>query len=134
MFANTNMGGMSLGFPDVCKTPTPVGPVPLPYPNISTGATGNPATAAMTVLCLCMPVHNQMTMTLMSNGDEAGVLGGVVSNLIIGPQDYNLGSFRIFMQGPPVQRLTSLTGHNGIVDNGVGVSIAPSQPKLLTLG
>ena len=27
-------GGMSIVFPDVCKTPTPGGPVPIPYPNI----------------------------------------------------------------------------------------------------
>ena len=28
-------GGMTIAFPDVCKTPTPGGPVPIPYPNIS---------------------------------------------------------------------------------------------------
>ena len=28
-------GGMSIVFPDVCKTPTPGGPVPIPYPNIA---------------------------------------------------------------------------------------------------
>lgn len=26
--------GVSIVFPDVCKTPTPGGPVPIPYPNI----------------------------------------------------------------------------------------------------
>ena len=26
--------GMTIAFPDVCKTPTPGGPVPIPYPNI----------------------------------------------------------------------------------------------------
>ncbi len=28
-------GGKSIAFPDVCKTPTPGGPVPIPYPNIA---------------------------------------------------------------------------------------------------
>ena len=58
MFQNTMGGGMNLGFPDVCLTPTPVGPIPIPYPNISTGATSNPATAALTVLCDGMPALN----------------------------------------------------------------------------
>ena len=31
MFANTQMMGMDMGFPDVCLTP-PV-PAPVPYPN-----------------------------------------------------------------------------------------------------
>ena len=32
--------------PDVCKTPTPGGPQPLPYPNIAQLAMSNPATCA----------------------------------------------------------------------------------------
>ena len=28
MFANTQMMGLDTGFPDVCLTPTPAGPVP----------------------------------------------------------------------------------------------------------
>ena len=48
MFQNTMAGGMNLGFPDVCLTPTPIGPIPIPYPNTSTGATFNPATTALT--------------------------------------------------------------------------------------
>ena len=32
--ASTKGGGISFGFPDVCKTPSPGGPVPTPYPNI----------------------------------------------------------------------------------------------------
>lgn len=27
-------GGQALGFPDVCKTPSPAGPVPITYPNV----------------------------------------------------------------------------------------------------
>ena len=32
--AHKGSGGMSTVFPDVCKTPTPGGPIPIPYPNI----------------------------------------------------------------------------------------------------
>ncbi|WP_298776715.1 PAAR-like domain-containing protein, partial [uncultured Shewanella sp.] len=35
---------MNLGFPDVCNTPGPVGPIPVPYPNISQGNMCNPGT------------------------------------------------------------------------------------------
>lgn len=30
-----NSDGLSISFPDVCKTPTPSGPVPIPYPNVA---------------------------------------------------------------------------------------------------
>ena len=45
MFANTQGDSMNFGFPDVCLTPTPAGPFPLPYPNISTSAMGVPPVA-----------------------------------------------------------------------------------------
>ena len=32
--ARKGSGGVSFSFPDICKTPTPEGPVPIPYPNI----------------------------------------------------------------------------------------------------
>ena len=32
--AHKGSGGLSIVFPDVCKTPTPGGPIPIPYPNI----------------------------------------------------------------------------------------------------
>ena len=28
-------GGVTIAFPDVCKTPSPAGPIPIPYPNIA---------------------------------------------------------------------------------------------------
>ena len=44
--AHKSSGGMSPVFPDVCKTPTPGGPVPIPYPNIGKSAdtTAGPTT------------------------------------------------------------------------------------------
>jgi len=58
MFANCQLGGMNFGFPDVCKTPSPVGPIPIPYPNMATGMTANPATACKKIYLSCMPAHN----------------------------------------------------------------------------
>lgn len=40
--ASTHNGQSVAGFPDVCKTPSPGGPVPIPYPNL---ASAEPQTA-----------------------------------------------------------------------------------------
>jgi len=134
MFQSTMGGGMSLGFPDVCMTPTPVGPIPIPYPNMATGATSNPLTTALTVLTDCMPSLNQMSQTMISMGDNAGVNMGVASGMVMGPQEFILGSVTVLKEGAPAQRMTSITGHNGLSMNCPGVSLVPSQVTVLVLG
>lgn len=135
MFQSTMGGGMNMGLPDVCKTPAAAGaPVPIPYPNVSTGATANPATASMTVLTGCMPSFNMSTEVLLSNGDQAGVMMGVASNMIMGPTEHILGSFTVLTGGAPAQRLTSITGQNGMSMNCPGVTLVPSQVSVLVLG
>jgi len=134
MFQLTSAGGMNLGVPDVCLTPTPVGPITVPYPNTSTGATANPATTALTVLTDGMPSLNQMSMIPMSSGDNPGVNLGVASGLVMGPTEFILGSVTVIKEGAPAQRLTSITGHNGVSMNAPGVSLAPSQVTVIVLG
>ncbi len=134
MFQSTSGGSMNLGFPDVCLTPTPVGPIPIPYPNISTGATSNPTTTALTVLTDGMPSLNQMSMTTTSSGDNMGVNMGVASGMVMGPSEFILGSFTVFKEGALAQRLTSMTGHNGLSMNCPGVTLVPSQVTVLVLG
>jgi len=134
MFQSTSGGGMNMGFPDVCLTPTPVGPIPIPYPNISTGSVANPSTTALTVLTDGMPSLNQMSMVTTSSGDNAGVNMGVASGMVMGPTEFILGSFTVFKEGTPAQRLTSMTGHNGLSMNCPGVTLVPSQVTVLVLG
>ena len=129
-----NMGcGMDLGFPDVCLTPVVV-PVPVPYPDMAFSVTSAPA--AYNILIDCMPALNQLSEGLVSVGDEPGVLLGVVSHLESGEAEYLLGCFTIFVDGPPAQRLTSMTGQNamGLLPNAPGMTIVPSQVTVLTLG
>ena len=133
MFINTQMGGMNLAFPDVCLTPTPAGPVPIPYPNISLPLTANPATACKKIYIMCMPVHNLATMVPMSNGDNTGVNMGVASGMVMGPTRHILGSFTIIYEGMPVTKMTSMTGQNGMSPNMVGMSLVPTQVKVLAL-
>ena len=128
MFANTQMMGMDLGFPDVCLTPTPA-PVPIPYPNIAMGpmALG----FVPTIMTMCMPNHNMGTSIPMTNGDNAGVSMGVASGTVMGPQRHVTGAFTVLMNGMPATRLTSVSIGNST--NAPGARIVPSQVGVIIL-
>ena len=133
MFANTQMGGMNFAFPDVCLTPSPVGPVPIPYPNISLPLTANPGTACKKFFIMCMPAHNMATMVPMSNGDNSGVNMGVASGMVMGPTRHLIGSFTVLFEGMPATKLTHMTGQNGMSPNMVGATLAPCQVKVMIM-
>ena len=128
-FASTMGTGMCMAFPDVCKTPTPAGPVPIPYPNIAQLAMANPATCATNVLIFNKPAATTMTIIMLSSGDEAGCAGGVVSQLFIGPAQFKLGSVVVSIQGAPAVYQGSLIGQNGVGNANMpaGVQTVPSQ-------
>lgn len=131
MFANTQMGGIKFAFPDVCKTPSPVGPIPIPYPNIATNMTSIPN--VFNVFIGCAPAHNLATTGTISNGDNAGVLGGVASQIMMGPCREQMGSTNVFIGGMPATKMLSLTGQNGMAQNIPGINLAPSQVKVMIL-
>ena len=128
MFANSQMMGMDVGFPDVCLTPTPV-PAPIPYPNIGMGPTAIPG--QVTTLFMCTPAHNLATTIPMSNGDNAGVLMGVASGLVMGPVRAITAAFTVLVGGTPATRLTSVNIQNNT--NAPGMRVVPSQVKVLLL-
>lgn len=136
VFANTQMCGLNLAFPDVCLTPipTPVGPIPIPipYPNISMPMTAIPS--QFRVLTMAMPNHNLMTIVPMSMGDFAGLMMNPLSGMIMGPTRHLLGSFKTFIGGLPATRMLSLSGQNGIMPGAFGLALVPSQVKLMILG
>lgn len=129
MFANTQMMGMDTGFPDVCLTPTPAGPVPIPYPNISMGPTAVPS--QFLTLFFCAPAHNMATTTPLTNGDNAGLATGVASGMVMGPSRHVTASFTTLIGGMPATRLTSMSIQNST--NCPGVRVVPSQPKVILL-
>lgn len=129
MFANTQMMGLDTGFPDVCLTPSPAGPVPVPYPNVATGPMGVPA--AYNVLFMYAPAHNMSTSVPMTNGDNAGVATGVASGMVMGPSRHLTASFTTLVGGAPATRVTSSSLQNST--NCPGVRVAPSQVKVLLL-
>jgi hypothetical protein len=122
MFANSQMMGMSVAFPDVCLTPTPA-PVPVPYPNISMQPMGVPA--AYNILFMATPAHNMSTMVPLTNGDNAGVAMGVASGTVMGPKRHVTAAFTVLVGGMPGTRLTSMSIQNNT--NAPGAAIVPSQ-------
>ena len=129
MFANSQMMGTDMGFPDVCLTPTPAGPVPIPYPNIAMGPMAVPN--CPTILIMGAPVHNLATIIPMTNGDNPGVLLGVASGTVMGPSRHLTGAFTVLFLGMPASRLTSVSLQNST--NCPGVRTVPSQPLVLLL-
>ena len=76
--ASAKGGGLSLSFPDVCKTPTPVaGSAPMPYPNIATTAK---AAQQSKVKIANKTTAVKSTRMSRSQGDEAGTMKGMVSS------------------------------------------------------
>jgi hypothetical protein len=133
MFVNGNgpIPGMQFGFPDVCKTPVGPVPVPLPYPNIALTPMAIPT--QFTVFTMCMPSHNMTTMVELTEGDEPGILMGLISQLDMGTAMCEMGSENVFLGGPPATKLTSPTGQNGILPNTVGITLTPSQTVFMAL-
>ncbi|ATC97082.1 DUF4150 domain-containing protein [Pseudoalteromonas tunicata] len=135
MFAKTQMGGMDFAFPDVCLTPipSPVGPIPtpIPYPNIAIPMMAIPS--QFKVLTMCMPNHNLMTITPMSNGDNAGLFMNPLSGMVMGPQRNLFGSVKTLIGGLPATKMLSPSGQNGVSPGAFGMSLAPSQIKLLIM-
>jgi hypothetical protein len=130
MFANTQMMGMDLGFPDVCLTPTPAGaPVPIPYPNMGMGPIGVPA--VYNVYFACAPAHNLGTAVPLTVGDQPGIALGVASGMVGGPSRPLTGAFTCLVGGMPATRMTSASLQNNT--NCPGLRLVPSQPKVVIL-
>ena len=125
----TLANGQCLGFPDVCKTPAGPVVVPIPYPNIGMCPTGVQSTTK--VMVMNMPALTQGSKLPMSQGDEAGVAGGVVSGMIMGEIAFRTASSKVAFQGQKVILLTAITAHNGASANApMGVLLSPSQAKV----
>jgi hypothetical protein len=110
--AHKGSGGMSMVFPDVCKTPAPPSPspVPIPYPNI--GQASDTSQGPTTV-----KTDGQMPMVkgakyARSSGDEAGTLGGVMSNVNMNECEYMMYSFDVKFEGNNVCRMGDPLFHN----------------------
>ena len=132
--ASTNGGGQCAGFPDVCKTPTPGGPVPIPYPNMAMLTQAKGSSCSSRVKIINKKTATTKTEISMSSGDEPGNAGGgVISSKFKGPAKFKKGSSKVKVEGSPMCHLTSMVGLNGGANANcpAGVQVAPSQTKVL---
>src|SRR4029077_4664702 len=104
-------GGVTQAFPDVCKTPSPGGPIPIPYPNIAMSS--DTTQGSKKVKCDGNPICLQDSNFSMSTGDEAGSAGGgVVSNKIKGKAEFVMFSMDVKFEGKNVCRAFDIMLHN----------------------
>ncbi|MDR0549928.1 MAG: DUF4150 domain-containing protein [Deltaproteobacteria bacterium] len=134
MFGLTLQGGLAINAPpDVCKIPTPGGPTPVPFPNIIQAPMAKPGTFCKKVMIVNSPAFTVKTKFLLSSGDEAGILGGVVSAKFIGPGEFMpIGSSKVNFEGAKAVYLTHQTKHNGSANfNTTGQFATGAQTKVV---
>ena len=131
MSGSTKGGGMCQAIPDVCKVPAPPAPpIPTPFPNMGqlVQATGT----STKVKFFAAEVVTIKSKIPMSQGDEAGVAGGVVSGQNMGPITFKKGSAKVLVEGAAVVYQSAITAHNGNNANApAGMQQSPSQTKVL---
>ncbi len=130
--ASTNGGGTCNNTaPDVCKTPSPGGPVPIPYPNIAQCTMA--VNTAVNVMFSQRPVIHKMSEIPLSSGDEAGTAGGVKSGVFIQKATFTVGASKVTVEGQQVVLQSANTAHNGASFNIPGVQTAPSQTNVMVM-
>jgi len=97
--------------PDVCKTPSPGGPVPIPYPNIAMSSDLAKGTTTISADGgnMCANFGSEFSV---STGDEAGSIGGVKSGVVKKEATWIAYSFDVKLEGKGACRLTDKMFHN----------------------
>ncbi|HYO68839.1 MAG TPA: DUF4150 domain-containing protein [Archangium sp.] len=90
--------------PNVCKTPSPGGPVPIPYPNFAQSSTLKNGTKTVTSDGKKSAIKGSEFSS--SNGDEPGTAGGVKSSTNMKEAKWLTYSFDVKLEGKNACRLT----------------------------
>src|SRR5437660_4054052 len=102
MFPASTKGGGSTattGPLDACKTPSPAGPVPIPYPNLAQVSDVSGGTAASKTKFDGAKVCTVKSEITRSSGDEAGTAGGIVSSRNMADVKFKMGSSKVIVEG-----------------------------------
>ena len=91
---------------------------------------GMPCT--LKVLISGMPALTKASKIPLSNGNQAGVAGGVVSGKIMGQAEFVSGSLKVKLEGNPAIKLGDPTKQND--GNTVGAVLVPSQAVVMIMG
>jgi len=103
--------GVTIAFPDVCKTPAPpAGPIPIPYPNIAMASDSDKGTKK--IKADGNPICVKDSNFKISTGDEPGSVGGVASSKTKGKAEFINYSFDVKAEGKNVCRAFDLMLHN----------------------
>lgn len=103
-------GGITIAFPDVCKTQVGPAVVPIPYPNIA--KSGDTAKGSKKVKCDGNPICLKDSNFSTSVGDEPGILKGIASSKNKGKAEFVNYSFDVKVEGKNVPRAFDLMLHN----------------------
>jgi uncharacterized Zn-binding protein involved in type VI secretion len=121
--------GIATGIPpDVCKTPTSGGPVPIPYPNIARSS--DLVNGSRTVRVDGQPAALKDSEFAVSTGDEAGTAGGIVSGVNQGKAKFTNYSMDVKIEGRNVARLGDPMMMNGNAPNTSGIESQPNQSAM----
>lgn len=122
--------GVCFAFPDVLNTPTPGGPVPMPYPNVAQLADAAPA--AKDVNAGGKPVVLEGDEIPSSTGGEPGTNGGVVvSGAHLKGCTFTSASTTVKANGQGVVRQGDTTSQN---DGNATGSVMVGLPTVLVGG
>jgi hypothetical protein len=98
--------------PDVCKTPSPGGPIPVPYVNVASNSDLAKGTTTVHIEGNSVALASANLSTSM--GDEPGTAGGgLVSSKIKGKLTWGSSSIDVKFEGKGVVRFMDVTQHNG---------------------
>ncbi|HLL06474.1 MAG TPA: PAAR-like domain-containing protein [Myxococcaceae bacterium] len=98
--------------PDVCKTPSPGGPIPVPYVNVASDSDLAKGTSTVYIGGHSVALASSNLSTSM--GDEPGTAGGgLVSSKTKGKLTWGSSSIDVKFEGKGVVRFMDVTQHNG---------------------
>ncbi|WP_163864305.1 PAAR-like domain-containing protein [Myxococcus eversor] len=105
--------------PDVCKTPSPGGPVPVPYPNLAVSSDLSQGSKSVEIEGNAVALEDSFLKK--STGDEGGTAGGgLASSKIQGKLTWLLFSMSVKFEGKGVVRFMDDGMHNGNAGNTPG--------------
>jgi len=97
--------------PDVCKTPSPGGPVPVPY--VNSAMDSQLAKGSKKTKIEGNPIALESSNISTSTGDEPGTAGGLISSKFKGKLTWGSASADVVVEGKGVVRFMDVTQHNG---------------------
>ncbi len=107
----------SIAFPDVCKTPSPGGPIPIPYANLVDAQAGNGNERAKVQQKVIIDAasrgsYRPASATQAAIGQEPGTRKSVVSARTNGRAHFMMYAMDVKAEGAPGVRMADMTTHN----------------------